>query len=107
MAIDENMLTSKPPHPSQPNAALMALMGRRCFGTPEVEDGLKLMSAWLKKLADPSTQWGGKEPYGVSMRSGMLFQYYGTIGDAPIQVKIDGKVQMRTYQGPRPNRHRS
>ena len=73
--IEEAMLTSKPPHPSQPNAALMALMGRRCFGTPEVEDGLKIQAAWLKKLADPSTRWGGKEPYGVAMRPGVLFRY--------------------------------
>jgi len=67
VVIDESMLTHKPPHASAPNAALMSLVGGRLFGTPEVEEGLSIQSAWMKKLADPSTVWCGKEPYGTLM----------------------------------------
>ena len=36
--ISDSMLEKRPPHPSQPDAALFALIGRRLFDTPEVED---------------------------------------------------------------------
>eukprot|EP00969_Alexandrium_andersonii_P332130 14678605-Alexandrium_andersonii.AAC.1 len=42
------------------------MIGRRLFGAPEVEDGIKIQSSWLQKLADPATVWWAREPYGAA-----------------------------------------
>ena len=95
-AIDDTMLTKKPPHASAPNAAMFALLGKRSLGTPEVEDTLKIQSAWMKKLADPSTIWSAREPHGTSQVSFKLSSMFAISTNAKLQfTRLDGGVQRR------------
>ena len=95
-AIDDTMLTKKPPHASQCNAAMFPLIGRRCLGTPEVEDTLKIQSAWMKKLADPSTVWSAREPHGTAQVSFKISSMFAISTNAKLQfTRLDGGVQRR------------
>lgn len=95
-AIDESMLASKPPQASAPNPALYALLGKRCLGTPEVEEGLRVQAAWVKKLADPSTLWAAREPYGTAAINFKLNSLFGISTNAKLLfTKVDGGIERR------------
>ncbi len=71
--LKDTMLTQSPPNASSPDPALLMLKGSRGLGTPEVETTLKIRAAWLKKLADPSTQWAARAPHD---RTDTLFKLF-------------------------------
>ena len=94
--ITDSMLERRPPHPSQPDAALFALIGRRLFGTPEVEDDIKVQSAWVKKLADPATVWAAREPHATARIDFRLAALFAVSTNAKLHfTRMDGGVQRR------------
>ena len=95
-AIADGMLEKRPPHPSQPDAALFALIGRRLFGSPEVEDDIKVQSAWVKKLADPATVWAAREPHATARIDFRLAALFAVSTNAKLHfTRMDGGVQRR------------
>ena len=94
--IADSMLQRRPPNPSAPDPALFALIGRRLLGTPEVEDDIKVQSAWVKKLADPATIWAAREPYAASKVDFKLAALFTVSTNAKLHFsRMDGGVQRR------------
>ena len=94
--IKETMLTRPPPSASSPDPALLKLKGSRGLGTPEVEATLKIQSAWLKKLADPSTQWAARAPHDVRDTIFQLFSMFFVSTNCKIAFsKVDGGIVRR------------
>jgi hypothetical protein len=94
--ITDSMLEKRPPHPSQPDAALFALIGRRLFGTPEVEDDIKVQSSWVKKLADPATVWAAREPFATARIDFKLAALFSLSTNAKLNfTRMDGGVMRR------------
>ena len=61
--VKEEMLTQPPPSAESPSPELLRLRGVRIASTPEVEGRLKVKSAFIKRFADPTAMWYGRDLY--------------------------------------------
>ena len=99
--LKDTMLTQSPPNASSPDPALLMLKGSRGLGTPEVETTLKIRAAWLKKLADPSTQWAARAPHDRTDTLFKLFVIFFISTNCKIAFsKVDGGVVRRAISVP-------
>ena len=61
--IDSTMATRPPPPSSAPTPDLYMMVGKRLFGTPEMPRRKPVNGDWLKKVADPASNWTTREPH--------------------------------------------
>ena len=61
--IKEELMTKEPPSADSPSPATLEMRGRRQLSSPELERTKKIRSSWIKKLADPSSEWTARVPF--------------------------------------------